>query len=186
MIDEILTHSRMEAGEESLELEAAELCDLLRQTAVMVEPLAETKQLEFRCMTPADEIPVMADTRKVRQILLNLVGNAVKFTHTGSVTLTGRRDGDHIVITVEDTGIGISSDNLERIFEPFWQVEQGRSRRSEGTGLGLNVARRLARLMDGDIYVSSREGNGTRFTLLLPCIAPQAPAALPSRRVPEG
>jgi signal transduction histidine kinase len=81
------------------------------------------------------------------------------------------------MITVQDTGIGIAPHNLERIFEPFWQVEQGRARSNEGTGLGLNVARRLARLMDGDIQVTSRQGEGTRFVLLLPWVRPPAAAA---------
>jgi signal transduction histidine kinase len=122
-------------------------------------------------------VPAMLDARKVRQIVLNLLGNAVKFTHSGTIRLHVAAEGEHITITVQDTGIGIAPHNLERIFEPFWQVEQGRARCNEGTGLGLNVALRLARLMDGDIHVSSREGEGTRFVLLLPWVRPPALAA---------
>jgi PAS domain S-box-containing protein len=175
MIDEILTHSRIEAGEETVNREAAELCSLLRETAEMVEPLAESRNLEFRCDVPAEEVPIFVDVRKVRQIMLNLLGNAVKFTHRGAIVLSGHIENESIVIAVEDSGIGISADNLDRIFEPFWQVDQGRARRTEGTGLGLNVARRLARLMDGDVSVSSREGRGTCFELVLPFIEPPAP-----------
>jgi PAS domain S-box-containing protein len=177
MIDEILTHSRIEAGEETLDIGVTEVCALLRETVEMVEPLAETKLLRLECETPDYEVPAMLDARKVRQIVLNLLGNAVKFTHSGTIRLHVAAEGEHITITVQDTGIGIAPHNLERIFEPFWQVEQGRARCNEGTGLGLNVALRLARLMDGDIHVSSREGEGTRFVLLLPWVRPPALAA---------
>jgi PAS domain S-box-containing protein len=172
MIDEILTHSRMEAGEETVEPEPAEFCELLHQTAEMVEPLAETRQLEFRCETPGQDVLILIDVRKFRQILLNLLGNAIKFTNEGSILLHGSVDEQRITVVVADSGIGIPGEYLERIFDPFWQVEQGRARRREGTGLGLNVARRLANLMGGDLRVSSSEGRGTRFELVLPWVRP--------------
>jgi PAS domain S-box-containing protein len=168
MIDEILTLSRIEAGEETVEPEPREFCEFLRETAALVEPLADAKSLEFRCDTPASEVHVVMDVRKVRQILLNLLGNAVKFTTDGAIVLRGAVTGETLIVTVSDSGIGIRSEHLERIFEPFWQVEQGRSRSIEGTGLGLNVARRLARIMGGDITASSDPGSGTRFELRLP------------------
>jgi PAS domain S-box-containing protein len=168
MIDEILTHARIEAGEELVSPEAGELCQLLREMADMVEPLAESRNLELRCETPAGDVPIFMDVRKIRQIGLNLLGNAVKFTQEGVVLLRGRVEEDTIVVTVEDSGIGIAPENLDRIFDPFWQVDRGHSRRNEGTGLGLNVARRLANLMGGDISVTSQPGRGTRFELVLP------------------
>jgi PAS domain S-box-containing protein len=168
MIDEILTLSRIEAGEESVELEVTEFCEFLRDTAALVEPLALASNLDFSCETPGEEIPVSIDVLKVRQILVNLLGNAVKFTDEGTVSMRGLVTHDALVVTVSDSGRGIKAEHLERIFDPFWQVDQGHSRSSEGTGLGLHVARRLARMMDGDISAASKPSRGTRFTLTLP------------------
>jgi signal transduction histidine kinase len=105
--------------------------------------------------------------------LLNLLSNAVKFTDKGVVTLAVRLDGDgprktNIVFDVEDSGVGISAENLERIFEPFWQVDQSSTRRHPGTGLGLSVSRRLSVLLGGRLTVASALGSGSRFELRLP------------------
>jgi PAS domain S-box-containing protein len=167
MIDEILTLSRVEAGEETVEPEPVEICAFLRETASLVEPLAAARELTLRCETPADPAYIDLDVRKCRQILLNLLGNAVKFTTEGDIVLRGSLQADTVVVSVEDSGIGIAPEHRDRIFEPFWQVEQSRSRRQDGTGLGLNVARRLARLMGGDVTVDSG-ADGTRFELRLP------------------
>jgi two-component system sensor histidine kinase BaeS len=102
-------------------------------------------------------------------VLVNLLSNAVKFTDAeGSVSLRARRDGDTLELTISDTGIGIEPDHLDRIFDPFWQVEQKATRRAGGTGLGLSVSRRLARLLGGDVLVTSEPGKGSSFTVLLP------------------
>jgi PAS domain S-box-containing protein len=168
MIDEILTVSRIEAGEEYVDTERADVCEVLRDTAALIEPLAEAKRLEFRCDIPQGPHEVELDVRKLRQIVLNLLGNAVKFTNDGHVRLSASFERDEVVIAVEDSGIGIAPENIERVFDPFWQVEQGHARRQEGTGLGLHVGRRLARLMNGDVRVTSVQGEGTRFELRLP------------------
>jgi PAS domain S-box-containing protein len=168
MIDEILTLSRIEAGEEVIEAGTFELCGFVRDTATLVEPLAAAKQLGFHCELPAGQVQVTMDERKVRQILLNLLGNAVKFTKSGFVRLHAFLDGDEVVVTVEDTGIGIAPEHHTRIFEPFWQVEQVGGARHEGTGLGLNVSKRLANAMGGDVTLSSDVGVGTRVELRLP------------------
>jgi signal transduction histidine kinase len=113
----------------------------------------------------------------VRQILLNLLSNAVKFTERGHVALTlTERDGG-IVVVVEDSGIGISKENADRVFEPFWQVQQSATRQVGGTGLGLSVARRLARLLGGDLALESTPGEGSRFTVMLPLRAPATESA---------
>jgi signal transduction histidine kinase len=171
MIDEILTLSRIEAGEEVIETADFELCEFLRDTAALMEPLAAAKQLAFHCHTPDAEIPVTMDERKVRQILINLLGNAVKFTHAGHVRVSVALEGDSVSVIVEDSGIGIAAEHHERIFEPFWQVGQGGSGRHEGTGLGLNVAKRLATAMGGDVTLASALGAGTRVELRLPRVA---------------
>jgi len=117
---------------------------------------------------------VETDAMKVRQMIVNLLSNAVKFTDRGRIILSADQRGDQLIITVEDTGIGISSDHFERIFEPFWQVEQKATRRAGGTGLGLTVTRRLAMLLGGDVSVKSTPGEGTTFTICLPIRAGEA------------
>jgi len=108
------------------------------------------------------------DPRKLRQVLLNLLGNAVKFTPLGAVTLTVMELGDSLAFSVTDTGPGIRSDDRERIFEPFTQLDQTSTREHGGTGLGLAITRRLVTLLDGDIRVDAKEGNGSTFVVTLP------------------
>ena len=106
----------------------------------------------------------------MRQILLNLVSNAIKFTRNGQIRIRVRRDGEHhLDISVRDTGIGIPADKLAVIFLPFTQVDPSTTRRYEGSGLGLAISRRLAELMGGTLSVESSPGRGSTFTLRLPC-----------------
>jgi signal transduction histidine kinase len=132
----------------------------------MIAPLAEAKGLSLR--VDADEVELLTDGNKVRQILLNLLSNAVKFSDTGEIVIRSRLDGDSVEVSVADTGIGVAAENLERIFDPFWQVEQRSTRTVGGTGLGLSVSRTLARLVGGDIRVESELGKGSTFILTLP------------------
>jgi signal transduction histidine kinase/CHASE3 domain sensor protein len=166
LIDEILTFSRVEAGKEVVRLEDVELRPLVEETVGMVGPLAEHKGLTLRA-EPTDGV-LRTDGVKLRQILLNLLSNAVKFTERGEITLRMRRDGNGAEFYITDTGIGIAAENLQRIFEPFWQVEQSSTRRAGGTGLGLTVSRSLARLLGGDVSVESQPGQGSTFTVTLP------------------
>ncbi|HEY4954726.1 MAG TPA: ATP-binding protein, partial [Gemmatimonadaceae bacterium] len=168
LIDEILTFTRIDAGREEVNIERVSLTGLLEPSAELVESLARARGLHIEVMLPPQEIMVETDAVKVRQMIVNLLSNAVKFTDHGRIILSGDQRGDQLVITVEDTGIGISSDHIERIFEPFWQVEQKATRRAGGTGLGLTVTRRLALLLGGDVTVKSNPGEGTTFTICLP------------------
>src|SRR5690606_9696484 len=104
----------------------------------------------------------------LRQILLNLLGNAVKFTDRGRVSLDVWREGDTVLLAVRDTGIGILPDHLDKIFEPFWQVDGSRTRVAGGTGRGLGVVRQLARRLGGDVRVTSEPGRGSEFIVSLP------------------
>ena len=168
LIDEILTFTRIDAGRERVDLERATLTTLLDPAAELVEPLARARGLHIEVMLPPNEVAVETDPVKVRQMIVNLLSNAVKFTDNGRIILSGDQKGDQLVISVEDTGIGISPEHFERIFEPFWQVEQKATRRAGGTGLGLTVTRRLALLLGGDVTVKSEPGVGTTFTICLP------------------
>jgi signal transduction histidine kinase len=114
-------------------------------------------------------LAVLADPKKLQQILLNLLSNAAKYTHDGgTIALGAERTGTMVRIWVQDTGIGIAEEQLERVFEPFFQVERGTKRRFSGIGLGLTIARDLARRMQGDIQLRSKIGDGTTASLILP------------------
>jgi signal transduction histidine kinase len=115
-----------------------------------------------------EQIALTGDRRRVSQILLNLLSNAVKFTETGTVTVQLTTDSGHATIAVRDTGPGIAPHDLPRLFREFEQLDAGLARRSEGTGLGLALSRRLARLLKGDIVAESQLGIGSTFTLILP------------------
>jgi signal transduction histidine kinase len=166
LIDEVLTFSRVEAGKEEVRREETSLRSIVNEAITMIAPLAEVKGLSVRA--DGDEAWLFTDGSKLRQILLNLLSNAVKFSDSGEIRIRSRLDGDMVEISVTDTGIGIAEENLERIFDPFWQVEQRSTRKVGGTGLGLSVSRTLARLIGGDIRVESEIGKGSSFILTLP------------------
>lgn len=166
LIDEILTFSRLEAEKETVRWEETELRPIVEEAVTMVRPLAEAKGLSLRVEVPDER--VLTDADKLRQILVNLLSNATKFTQHGQIIVRARANEGGAEISITDTGIGIAPENLERIFEPFWQVEQSSTRRAGGTGLGLSVSRSLARLLGGDVTVESKLGEGSTFTVTAP------------------
>lgn len=168
IVEEILTYARVDAGREEVHLGSTDLGALVQEVSAMIRPLAQRKNLDFDVEVPEHVDPVRTDAGKVRQILINLLSNAVKFTESGKVGFSLEPGKDADLFRVSDSGPGISGENLERIFEPFWQVEQSSSRAVGGTGLGLSVAQQLAGLLGGELTVESELGEGTRFTLRLP------------------
>jgi signal transduction histidine kinase len=171
LIDEVLSFSRLEAGREQLSMHDVDVAAVLDEAAALVRPMAAAKQLPLEIQPPdatGGPLRLRSDVLKLRQILVNLLTNAVKFTDHGSVTLSAHAEGDDVVFTVTDTGIGIPASHLEHVFDAFWQVEQAASRRVGGTGLGLSVTRRLARLLGGDVSVKSVSGQGSTFVVRLP------------------
>ncbi|CAN5796491.1 hypothetical protein BH23GEM8_BH23GEM8_22200 [soil metagenome] len=168
IVDEILGYARLEAGRAELELELVSIADVLRDVAMMMEPQLKRKQLELVVREPSKPVKLRTDPGKLRQVLMNLLSNAVKFTEEGEIRLEVETDGAAHQIMVTDTGAGIPATALPQIFEPFWQVEQGTSRSIGGTGLGLSVAFRIARLLGGSLHVESQVGKGSCFTLFLP------------------
>ena len=180
LIDEILTFTRLDAGRETVTPESMDLDAVLHDACEIVEPLATAKKLELKIVSPGPGSKVESDPTKVRQILVNLLSNAVKFTDSGSVMAEASTIGKEFLLKVSDTGIGIQNENLHRIFDPFWQVEQKATRRAPGTGLGLTVTKRLANLLGGDVDVMSEPGEGTTFTVRLPVKAPHI-ASIPER-----
>lgn len=168
LINDVLDISKIEAGQLNVAREPFDLRASIARVDGMVRPLAEKKSLALRTDLATEIGEWTGDARRVEQILLNLLNNAVKFTERGEVALRGRFDGDRLVLDVSDTGIGIRPEDIEQLFQPFRQVDSGLSRRHEGTGLGLAICRRLAALMGGDIAVQSEPGRGSVFTLSLP------------------
>jgi signal transduction histidine kinase len=168
LIDEVLTLSRAEAGKETVHLEPVDVARILDEAATIIEPLTSQKNLAFRVVGPESRIVIETDEGRARQAVLNLLSNAVKFTGRGSITLRAWQAGDMVNFEVRDTGIGIAAEHLERIFDPFWQVEASTTRTAPGTGLGLAVTRRLAHLLGGEVTVQSAVGEGSTFTIRLP------------------
>ena len=177
LIEQILSLSRLEAGKEEVIVERADLVAVARETAALIEPAAMTKKLRFEVKVPPPPVEIATDPTKVRQIMLNLLGNAVKFTESGFVELSVEVNPEVVEIRVTDSGEGIAPEHAERIFEPFWQVGQSRFARAAGTGLGLSVSRQLARLMGGDITVRSELGRGSTFLVRLPRALSGSPSA---------
>ena len=167
VIEEILTFSRVEAGREEVHLEPVALKTVVQEAAAMIEPVATRKAIEFYVEVVGDQV-FRTDRGKVRQILLNLLSNAVKFTEAGCVSCIAQRVHGGVQIDVQDTGVGIAPEQIDRVFEPFWQAAQGSTRKVGGTGLGLTVSRQLAHLLGGEIRVRSIPGQGSTFTVYVP------------------
>ena len=180
LIDEILTFSRIEAGRETIRLEIADVNRLIEDSATLVAPLAAEKKLGFLVHLLEPPRYMRTDPVKVRQMVVNLLTNAVKFTDAGTVSVKAATSGQNVEITVHDTGIGIAAEHVDKVFDPFWQVEQKATRRAGGTGLGLTVTRRLARLLGGDVSVQSSVGEGTTFTISIPGLATATPTGTPT------
>ncbi|MEJ2504509.1 MAG: HAMP domain-containing sensor histidine kinase [Gemmatimonadota bacterium] len=168
LVDEILSFASMEAGKERVVRSRVDLKALLGDVVGIMEPIAEASGLAFRVVLPEDPVRALTDASKFRQIVINLVSNALKYTLEGEVAVTLRQEDDQAVCIVSDTGPGIAPENRERVFEPFWQVERPEETRVTGTGLGLAVARRLSQLLEGDLTLYSEVGVGSRFTVRLP------------------
>ena len=173
LIDDILTVSKAPATGEYPALEPVKIGDLINDVQSVIEPLADQKALDFEVRCDIDGQRVLIDRKRVRQILINVLANAVKFTKDGSVELVvDCRDGTISFVT-RDTGRGIAEEEREKIFEPFWQAARSRHESHGGTGLGLAVSRQLARSMNGDLTVRSHTGDGAEFELTLPLLEPQ-------------
>jgi len=174
IIDEILAFSRTEAGKERLRLEDVDLAEITRDVARMLEATAAESDRVLEVHAADEAVPATTDSGRVAQILTNLVGNALKYSESGPVEIELVDDGAWAEIRVRDHGLGIPLDQREAIFAPFVQVDGSQTRKHGGTGLGLTIARRHARLLGGDVTVDSEVGTGSTFTLRLPREAPGA------------
>jgi len=173
LVDDILDVAKMETGNLTIEKAPVDLRGTLQDVSRLWEAQARTKGVDF--VLDLAECPplIEGDAARLRQIIFNLLSNALKFTESGAVTLRGTLAADgRVAISISDTGIGIPADKLDVIFESFRQVDAGTTRKYGGTGLGLSICRNLARAMGGDVGVTSMTGKGSTFTLWLPFVRP--------------
>jgi two-component system CheB/CheR fusion protein len=168
MIDEILAFALRDEGREQVRADRLDAREIAREAGELVEPAAEAKGLAF--VLDLSEAPVwlVTDGGKLRQVLINLCGNAVKYTERGEIRLGVRRKEERIVFEVRDTGIGIALEHQARVFDRFWQVDSASTRSFGGMGIGLAAAREFSRLLGGDVEVESEPGRGSTFRVWLP------------------
>lgn len=170
LINDVLDASKLEAGKMTLHLETFSVAEVLQDLQGTIQPLIDANENKLEVQVPPDAGTMHADVTKVKQALLNLLSNASKFTKAGSVTLTVTRADERVRFTVTDTGIGMTPEQLSKVFETFAQADSSTSRKYGGTGLGLAITRSFARMMAGDVHVESEPGRGSRFVLDLPAI----------------
>jgi len=169
LIEDVLSFVRIEAVRLPLDIRTVPVRVVADALEATVRPELQRKELAFSCDACDAAISVKADPEKLRQILLNFVANAIKFTGpNGHIRVGAEREASSVRIWVSDTGIGIPADQLARVFEPFFQVESGPTRRYPGIGLGLAIARDLARAMGGEVRLDSAVGKGSTFSVVLP------------------
>lgn len=169
LINNILDFSKIEAGRLTLRAEPVNVAELVTATVESMRSIAERKHINLSATVNLSNPIAVSDGARLRQVLDNLVSNAVKFTDSGRVWVTARElPSNHLEITVEDTGVGIAATDLPHIFDALHQLDQTISRRHQGTGLGLSISQLLIEMMQGEILAESQLGEGSRFTITLP------------------
>jgi len=176
LIDDILDLAKIEAGKMQFMLEKLVLADVLRDASQQMEPMIRRKSLSYTVDISPDTPSIVSDPTKLKQVLLNLLSNAMKFTNKGGVSIVVRPHAMGVRMDINDTGIGIKPEHLSVIWEDFRQVDQSRTREFGGTGLGLSITRKLVERLGGTISVESIVAVGTTFTVMLPLEAPHQPA----------
>jgi len=184
LLNDVLDVSALETGKLTLKPAPVSLNRLLGNVQALMQPLAREKGLDFELELPPERLPaVLADETRLKQILFNLLNNAIKFTEKGQVllhvaVLTPKEPLVALVFTIQDTGIGMDAKAMERLFQRFYQVDDSATRKFGGTGLGLEISQSLARMMQGDITVTSAPGAGSTFTVTLNLPACEEPVAV--------
>ncbi len=173
LINDVLDLSKIEAGQLVLELSDYSLEDIVQTIRSTLEPLAADKKLAFK-IEVAPKVPTgRGDGRRLTQVLINLVGNAIKFTDIGEVTIKAEVTGGDFRVSVRDTGPGISAADQAKLFQEFQQADNAITRKKGGTGLGLAISKRIIEMHGGRIWVESQPGKGSTFTFTLPVIVEQ-------------
>jgi signal transduction histidine kinase/CheY-like chemotaxis protein len=182
LVDDILDVAKMETGNLTIEEIPFDLAATLTDVSRMWQEQAKSRGVDFALLLGGAPGWIMGDPARLRQIVFNLLSNALKFTVKGGVEVSARAADGRLAITVSDTGLGIPPEKQELIFESFRQVDAGTTRQFGGTGLGLAICRNLARAMDGDIHVRSVAGEGSTFTVDLPLVPAEMPAAVAAQQ----
>jgi PAS domain S-box-containing protein len=168
LINDVLDISKIEAGKMDLYIESFSLDETIEEVQAVADPLAKKNSNQLRIQKPAQLGAIRADATKVRQCLLNLLSNACKFTSNGTITLDIHKDEGWVTFEVSDTGIGMTQEQMSKLFRAFQQADSSTTRKFGGTGLGLAISRRFCQIMNGDITVRSEPGRGTTFTMRIP------------------
>lgn len=187
LINEVLDLERIESGRFAVSIEPVDVSSLLDECVSMIAPLARSRGVTVTLDPSSERAIMMADLQRLKQVIINLLSNAVKYNRPGGLaSVAARMDGDNGEIRVEDSGAGISRDDLDRIFEPFERLSAAESE-IEGTGLGLALSKRLVETMHGSLQASSRMGHGSTFTIVLPLAVgePREPSDVPSPAGPR-
>jgi signal transduction histidine kinase len=168
LINDILDISKIEADRIEINNKPFDLREAIQKVIADVMPLADNKELSLVTRLAPEVGQITSDRRRIEQVLLNLLGNAIKFTEQGQITLVAEALPTAIRISITDTGIGIQPEDLGKLFQPFSQINTGSTRQHEGTGLGLAICSRLVKLLGGETRVESEWGKGSRFSVTLP------------------
>ena len=168
LINDVLDISKIEAGEMEVSCETFSIRHVVNQVAESLIPMAEQKGLSLSVEIAPEVEMVASDERRIRQVIINLANNAIKFTEKGAVKIVCLKRDSRIEVKITDSGVGIKNEDIDKLFRPFQQLDVGTSRRYEGTGLGLSICKRILDVLGGTIQVKSQFGKGTTFTLTLP------------------
>jgi signal transduction histidine kinase len=173
LINDVLDLSKIEAGQVTLSLNPYSMKEVVQNVVTAMQSLAAEKKLALKVLLPPDLPAAQGDERRITQVLLNLVGNAIKFTDVGEIGVRVTASDGALVVSVSDTGPGIPEGDRQKVFEEFRQVENSATQKKGGTGLGLAIAKRIIELHGGRIWVESNMGKGSTFCFTLPVRAGQ-------------
>ena len=168
LINDVLDISKIEADQIDIFPERFDMGNCVRRSVDKINPMAEKKDLVVTTVINPEIIMVTSDRRRVEQILINLLNNAVKFSEHGNISIQCTIEDENVITQVIDSGIGIKIEDIKNLFKPFQQIQSGISRQYEGTGLGLSICKRLVELLGGKIWVESEWGSGSTFSFTLP------------------
>lgn len=185
LIDDVLDLSQIEAGHFALHREPVDLAQDIENSVTVVRPLLESKKLSLEMVVPVGLPKIYCDRTRIRQVILNLISNAVRFTDKGGIRIEVTQQAQDVIFSVNDTGPGISSQEAERIFEPFCQGSNNPWRDNGGSGLGLSISKQFVELHGGRIWLESKPGLGSTFFFKLPAIPPKSTVSRPQRWLGE-
>ncbi|MDD5528787.1 MAG: HAMP domain-containing sensor histidine kinase [bacterium] len=168
IIEDILDISRIDSGQIRIEFAPVDIKEVINDVVIMLEREANEKGISIEKVLPEKIIKVNGDFQRIIQILTNIIGNAIKFTNKGSITITATEEKEYVKISVKDTGAGIPPENIDKIFDKFFQIRESTSLSSKGVGLGLTITKKLVTMHNGKIEVESELNKGSTFSVFLP------------------